>query len=254
MDAAIVEWMNREFLRAQDANKGEVLTIHRGDFQRPVTNVSSHWQLTLFPEARLERSKTYASNDSVEMFCAWMPALPTVTEALTTGPRDELCFPFSYPEFLAQWKITQTATGLARAMPKMMVPYEGRHSGPSIDAALGTRTRKERQERGRWASDKSQARYERRARLMQSFNRLPAALQAHGQLCEAKVNDLFLGRISADELVVPATLARTHARNVAFTLLTCTVARGGGATTATTGFWRDGLRNSARHRIRSYQN
>ena len=35
------------------------------------------------------------------------------------------------------------------------VPYMARHSGPSTDAALGTRTRKGKKDEGRWKSDRS---------------------------------------------------------------------------------------------------
>ena len=59
-----------------------------------------------------------------------------------------------------------------------------RHSGPSIDAALDTRTRKEIIDRGRWKSDRSVLRYEQRARLHKSFHRLPAAFQAYALRCE----------------------------------------------------------------------
>ena len=54
-----------------------------------------------------------------------------------------------------------------------------RHSGPSIDATLGTRTRKEIKDRGRWKSDRSVLPYEQRARLRKSFHRLPAPYQAY---------------------------------------------------------------------------
>ena len=60
-----------------------------------------------------------------------------------------------------------------------LVPYMAQHSGRSIEAALGTRTRKEIKDRGRWKSDRSVLRYEQRARLHKSFHRLPAAYQAH---------------------------------------------------------------------------
>ena len=47
---------------------------------------------------------------------------------------------------------------------QLLVPYVARHSGPSIDAALGTSKRKEIKDRGRWKADRSVLRYEQRAR------------------------------------------------------------------------------------------
>ena len=49
-----------------------------------------------------------------------------------------------------------------------LVPYMAHHSEPSIDVALGTRTRKEVKDRGRWKSDRS--RYEQRAQLHKSLH------------------------------------------------------------------------------------
>ena len=65
-----------------------------------------------------------------------------------------------------------------------LVPNMAQHSGPSIDAALGTRTLKEIKGRGRWKSDRSVLRYEQRQRPHKSFHHLPAAYQAHALKCD----------------------------------------------------------------------
>ena len=81
-----------------------------------------------------------------------------------------------------------------------MVPYESRHSGPAVDAARGNRSRGEIKDRGRWKSENSVIRYEQRARLAQSYQRLPAAVQSHADLCEKHLGDIVLGRMLATAL------------------------------------------------------
>ena len=59
----------------------------------------------------------------------------------------------------------------------MAVPYQARHSGASIDAALSLRTRGEAEARERWASEISVTRFESKARLSHS---VPAVVSASG--------------------------------------------------------------------------
>ena len=85
--------------------------------------------------------------------------------------------------FLVVWSRVIEATRLGDII-QQLVRYMARHSGPSIDAALATRTRKEIKDRGRWQSDRSVLRYEQRTRLHKSCHRLPAAYQAYALKCE----------------------------------------------------------------------
>ena len=79
-----------------------------------------------------------------------------------------------------------------------LVPYMARHNGTSIDAAFGTRTRKEIKDRGRWKSDRSVLRYEQRARLHNSFHWLPAAYQAHALRCDNVLHKVTSSRRSVN--------------------------------------------------------
>ena len=92
-------------------------------------------------------------------------------------------FNFSYHDFSVVWNKVIEATRLGDFI-QPLVPYMAQHSGPSIDAALGTRTRKEIKDRGRLKSDRIVLRYEERARLHKSFHRLPAAYRACALQCE----------------------------------------------------------------------
>ena len=75
------------------------------------------------------------------------------------GNATERVFNFNYHDFLVVWSKVIEAARLGDFI-QSLVPYMARHSGPSIDAALGTRTRKEIKDRGRWKADRSVFRYD----------------------------------------------------------------------------------------------
>lgn len=57
------------------------------------------------------------------------------------------------------------------------VPYQARHSGPSIDRAANSRTQEEVRKRGGWLARQSVARYEKAGRLAATWQKLPSAVQ-----------------------------------------------------------------------------
>eukprot|EP00959_Pyramimonas_sp_CCMP1952_P431246 9032033-Pyramimonas_sp.AAC.1 len=65
----------------------------------------------------------------------------------------------------------------AVALGFKMVPYQGRHSGISIDRAHRTRSLDERMKRGLRKATKSIARYEKAGRLNDAGRELTAGLQ-----------------------------------------------------------------------------
>ena len=131
----------------------------------------------------------------------WAPWLPASALALSEGPASERVFPFTYPEYLLEFHKSIHRQGLKA------VPYQARHSGPSIDAARLCRTREEIKARGRWAADKSVLRYEQRARLMKSVNALSPSQASLATQCEARIEELLRGQCQADILPLPATRA-----------------------------------------------
>ncbi len=179
----------------------EPLTVSRRDLQPPVPGTTSRWSVLLFPEDRPLRSKVYAANDSVELCCHWMPCFTRLLEVIHPGDPTSRLFPFDFETYYSVWKRT------TQRLPVTAVPYQGRHSGPSIDAALQLRTRQERKDQGRWASEKSVLRYEKRARLVASFNKMPAEWQVHARECERRLEGLLLLGGSPEDLMLPATPA-----------------------------------------------
>ena len=179
----------------------EPLLVQRQDLVPPKTGVALEWHVTLFPEERPARSKTYVVNDSVCLSSSICPYLPQVLEVIYDLRKDgELLFPFTYADYLVMFEQCRHRLGL----PKM-VPYQSRHSGPAIDIAKGYRDRAGVKERGRWRDDRSVQRYEQRARLAQSFQQMSPALKAHALLCEERLAALLCGRLQ--DLVWPGTAA-----------------------------------------------
>ena len=58
-----------------------------------------------------------------------------------------------------------------------LVPYQARHSGPSIDRARGARSQEEVRKRGGWLSRQSMARYEKSGRLAATWRKLDLQTQ-----------------------------------------------------------------------------
>ena len=73
----------------------------------------------------------------------------------------------------------------------MIVTYQLRHSGPSIELASGARTLMEVHNRGRWASHRSMNRYERHGRMNQDWSRLSAKQRDVFTVCETHLEALF---------------------------------------------------------------
>ena len=190
----MVLWMVVLYLRPSEA-----LGIQRGDIQMPVKSIGKHAHVILFPEERPDRSKTYTANDSIELHCPWLCWFPTTVDVLREGPQEERIFPFTYSFSLTKWR-----AALKRCQLRM-VPYDARHSGPSIDAAGLHRTRSEIQLRGRWAAESSVHRYEQKARLAQSFNKLSPHLQSHVLACERLIEDMLIKGGAPELLTSPST-------------------------------------------------
>ena len=164
---------------------GEPLSIQRGDIQIPIQGNSSRHQVLLFPEGRPLRSNTYAANDTVELYCPWCAT------SLSHGNTTERIFSSSYHDFSVGWSRVIEATRLGEIV-QPLVPYMARHSGPSIDAALATRSRKEIKDRGRWKSDRSVL-----------LHRLPAAYQAYALKCENVLHKVISGSTPINSVQMP---------------------------------------------------
>ena len=112
---------------------------------------------------------------------------PLLSQLAAGEDQNEAVWSFSYPEYLAVFKKATKDLGL------QVVPYETRHSGPSIDRSKGWRPAAEVKKRGAWASHKSVVRYEKAARLAATWNKLSLEVRTTCQMAEKYLREIFLG-------------------------------------------------------------
>ncbi|CAK0810365.1 unnamed protein product, partial [Prorocentrum cordatum] len=156
----------------------ELLNLTSDNLVAPASPVSQYWSLLLHPSEGEKRSKTGDADDSLIIDSAYM--LPWVHDFLQAlKDKGGRLWSFDYLTFLAEFKTVAKMLGMPH-----LVPYQMRHSGPSIDRLKPDRSQEECQKRGRWKSWKSLVRYEKSARLGSFWNELPADIQAHMRLCE----------------------------------------------------------------------
>ena len=92
----------------------------------------------------------------------------------------------NYMQYLALFRTAANNLGLD------VVPYQGRHSGASLDRGEGLRSLEAVQQRGRWASQRSVRRYEKAGLLNQSWAALRLELKAHCDECLRSLSDIVL--------------------------------------------------------------
>ena len=163
---------------------GEMLSLEPASLLPPRAG-REDWALLLFPQHRPERSKAGASDDTVMMDSRGTRGLRSVLAALSRSGRKKV-FPFTYAEY-AQW------FGEAAAQIKVsLVPYQGRHSGASLDRSSNYRSLPDVKKRGRWSSNKSVQRYEKTGRLQKTWRELSARQKAHFLRCEKLLADVVV--------------------------------------------------------------
>ena len=129
---------------------------------RPTSRLPHH-ALQLHPAEEGVSSKARVFDDGVPLDSGVLPWLPAaLKKVLGLNSRDpgEKMFLFSYAELLKQFRAACHDLGIRD--PSL---YRLRHGGASHDAAARLRTIAEIKRRGRWSSDTSVRRYEKRTWL-----------------------------------------------------------------------------------------
>ena len=99
----------------------------------------------------------------------------------------------SQREFGALWKGAAHLLALQKSIGVPHV-YVLRHRGPSADRLYQRRSRAAQKARGRWASDRSLKRYEKRGRVLEQPQRVSMLTRTFATTCEATVWDVLAGR------------------------------------------------------------
>ena len=116
----------------------------------------------------------------------WLPKALIKNLRLSRRQAHENMFLFTYSELLQQFKLA-----CAELQIKDASLYRLRHGGASHDAAARLRTIAEIKRRGRWASDRSVRRYEKRTWLQSEEVKVSPTLEAKAQRIEEGLPELF---------------------------------------------------------------
>ena len=177
---------------------GEGLKLRCGDLIAPTPERPDCWSLLLFPQERGDRSKTGALDDSILLDTPWCRWMGAALQMVAQGSSEAAVFSFDYVAFVKVFKKTSELLGL-----RDLVPYQARHSGPSIDRSRQLRSLDEISRRGRWQSAKSVQRYERHARLGQTLQNFSGQQRRCFDFAERHLEELLGGRVSLGALQLP---------------------------------------------------
>ena len=136
---------------------------------------ADQWGLVLAPQCSGTTTKTGQTDDTIMIGVpnrSWvMSVVQSLHSKRITGP----LFPrFSLAKYELYFRKAVKCLGLTALG---LTPHVVRHSGPSADLLMRVRTLDVVKKRGRWACDKSAARYGKEARLLQRAARLSASRQ-----------------------------------------------------------------------------
>ena len=171
------------------ARPSELMRCKKFSLVRPVKRITSTWSLLMNPEERQVTSKTGDFDTSVLLDSPYLRGWSnSIFENLKEGDPTEDLWDFDYAEYVVEFQT------ICNELKIPAVPYEMRHSGPSIDRSRNTRSPLEVQKRGQWKTTKSVARYEKAARLAATFDKLPLNAQTFCQQCEEALMDAMSGK------------------------------------------------------------
>ena len=128
--------------------------------------------MLLFPNERAERSKIGDADNSILLDAPWAQWMSRLWEVIHDKDDASSIWNFTYAHLVREFRTTSKRLGVA------VVPYQCRHSGASHDRAVQLRSLLEIQKRGQWRSNRSVVRYEKSARLGQTYAQYSTRLQA----------------------------------------------------------------------------
>ena len=162
----------------------ETLRLQKKDFLSS-TSLAATWMLVFNREEEFETSKMGVADENISLDSRALPWLGKALEKMSKPLLPtQLLFQVEYSKFLTQWKGALQKIGLPE---KHSTPYQLRHSGASWDRFKNFRTQLEVKMRGRWESDSSMSRYEKKALVATAFDSLPKSVQ---RKCHSAVQSL----------------------------------------------------------------
>lgn len=159
----------------------ELLSLKFGSLMAPTCQGVSAWTLILFPSEKEVRSKTGQTDDTVPLDAKAIQFLAPLFKEMSKGNAEESLIDVGYLEFFNLDK------SVCRGLGLQMTPSKKRHSGTSIDRALKLRTLGKVRRMRRWGALKSVSRYEKMARLNQTWSTLSGKHRVPCEVCERGV-------------------------------------------------------------------
>ena len=194
----IVDWMLRRRLAGMAIwvlvcfttyyRPSEVFSLCVGDLLRPTSRLPHH-ALQLHPAEAGVSSKARVFDDGVPLdaeMLSWLPAAMKKVLGLNRRDPAEPMFEFKYQELLKQFRAACEDLGIRD--PSL---YRLRHGGASHDAAARLRSIAEIKRRGRWASDNSVRRYEKRTWLQSEEVKVSPTLECKAREIELNLRARF---------------------------------------------------------------
>ena len=205
IDAAIAAWLQEDtYGREQDWEglcSEDILVDER----------TQRCALLLGNTARGETVKT-GGNQGVTVDAPWLAAIMMQIKRRLPGPQP--VFPMSQSCFRRKWWQAGRDLHIEEILKP---PHALRHSRPSRDVLLASRTLEEIRRRGRWVSLKSVQRYTKTFMLVKEMGRTPEGIRARGQAFLAAPEatllsavqsspgaSSFIGQCILEALAVPA--------------------------------------------------
>eukprot|EP00435_Cladocopium_sp_Y103_P068349 s90_g31.t1 len=166
---------------------GALLKLRKLGLARPSMGITKHWAVITSLTETSDVGKTGAKDESVLLDSTWLNFLHPLLEELKRGNKMDLVWNFNYAEYLSVFRSCCQDLGID------VVPYQARHSGPSMDRASGARTQEEVRKRGGWVTRQSVARYEKAGRLAATWQKLDSAIQITCKAAETHLEAIILG-------------------------------------------------------------
>ena len=156
-----------ECLRLQ----GKLITPPARAQRRPQAADNQMWSILLHPQEGADVSKTGCVDESLMADNPLFPWMPQVLRLLKTKfPNNAMVFSFGQAQWGRALKGAAVACGLGALGDPCL--YRLRHGGVSHDLLFKARSLISAKKRGRWASDRSLARYERGGRINEQLSLL----------------------------------------------------------------------------------
>ena len=153
----------------------------------PIGRVAPCWTVLAHPEEQESRSKTGEFDVSIPLDSSWCTFMAPVWKQLRRDGGTQQLWSFDYPTFCHLFKKAKDALRIPT-----LVPYQMRHSGPSIDRSRDLRSMREIPKRGQWRCHRSLTRYEKNARLAFSMMEFSQPQQLYFHESERRAAEIVL--------------------------------------------------------------